>query len=248
MKETFSFQDLLKILRKRFVIIMSIMLVAVILSSVFTFLLSTPQYEASTQVLVNQNQNGEEPITSQELQSNREFINTYSVIMTSPEILEEVIEETNINSSVGELREKITVSSEEESQVAKITVQDADPKLAVSLVNSLTSIFEERIPEIMNIDNVSILSIAQLDNSNVPISPQPILNLSIATIIGLIIGTVFAFLLEVLDKTIKTEEDIENQTGLSILGTVPVMSDQDINNYKSKKMTNNLRSSRNQNF
>ncbi|MDX6153982.1 YveK family protein [Marinococcus sp. PL1-022] len=224
MEETINVHQIFRTIKKRLGIIIGTILVALSLSALATFFLITPQYEASTQVLVNQAQNNEDAITSQELESNREFINTYGVIITSPAILELVIEEMEEPISVGELRNKINVSAEQDSQVANITVEDSDPEQAVALVNALTETFEEEIPGIMEVDNVSILSQAQIENSDSPTSPQPILNLIISIFIGLMAGIGLAFILEYMDKSIKNEQDVEKELALPILGVVPFMS------------------------
>ena len=56
MEETISLQDLYKIIRKRLAMIISITAVAVIISAIISFFVLTPIYQASTQILVNQQQ------------------------------------------------------------------------------------------------------------------------------------------------------------------------------------------------
>ncbi|GAA3319054.1 hypothetical protein GCM10020331_024360 [Ectobacillus funiculus] len=61
----------------------------------------------------------------------------------------------------------------------------------------------------MSVDNVSILSIAEVAKEQSPIKPQPMLNIAIAFVVGLMVSVGLAFLLEYLDNTIKREQDIE---------------------------------------
>ncbi|GEK57696.1 YveK family protein [Marinococcus halophilus] len=235
MEENISIQELYQVLKKRIVFILSITLIAVIISAIVTFFILTPKYEASTQILVNQSQNGNEEISSTDLQSSRELVSTYNIIMTSPAILEPVIEETNFDGSTSDLQAKINVESEEESQVATVTVNDTNPQKAVLLANTLAQTFENEIPNIMDVDNVSVLSEALSEDTNAPVSPQPILNLGIALIIGLIVAVSLAFVLEFLDKSIKSEQDIEKNLKLPILGTVPIMPENEVNNSLNNK-------------
>lgn len=234
MEENINIKDLYNVLKKRLLLIVAITISALLISAFFTFFIATPKYEASTQILVNQAQVGEQPITANELESNLEFINTYSVIISSPAILEQVIEESNTTNSIEELQEQITVAAENESQVATLIVEDANPETAVNLANTIAEVFEREILDIMTVDNVSILSQAQLSAEPTPVSPQPIINLGIALIIGFLIGIGTAFLLEFLDKSIKSEQDVEKYLGLPILGAVPIMSAADLNDNKSK--------------
>lgn len=245
MGESISLKELFYVLKKRLVLIFLIALSALILSSIYTFFVATPQYEASTQILVNQTQNNEQPITTNELQSNREIINTYNVIITSPSILEIVLEETGLNRSIGELQSQINVSAEGESQVVTLSVTDPSPQNANLLSNTIARVFEQEITNIMNIDNVSILAESQLSDISNPISPTPILNMIIALFLGGVLGIVLAFLKEFLDQTVKTEQDVENILNIPILGSISVidkeMDEVGVNNSKKQKSTNQSR-------
>ena len=80
--------------------------------------------------------------------------------------------------------------------------------------------FQEEIQKLMNVDNVNILSPAVHVENQSPIKPDPMLNMAIAAVIGLMLGVGIAFLLEYLDTTVKTEQDIEELLGLPILGLI----------------------------
>ncbi|SDW42712.1 Capsular polysaccharide biosynthesis protein [Marinococcus luteus] len=233
MEETINFKEVFQTIKKRFNVIIGTTIGALLISAFVTFFILTPQYEASSQILVNQSQTENEELSATDLQSSRELINTYNVIMVSPAILNSVMEETNYQGTVSDLRSQINVSAEEESQVVTVTVEDEDPQKAVSVVNTLSQIFEQEISNIMDVDNVSILSEAQIEDSENPVFPQPTLNLVIALVIGFIVGIGIAFLLEFLDKTIKNEEDIEKELQLPILGVVPLMSEKELNQPKT---------------
>ena len=89
----------------------------------------------------------------------------------------------------------------------------------------------------MNVDNVSILSKADFEGTPSPVNPNPVLNMAIAFVVGLMVGVGLAFLLEYLDNTIKTEEDIEKVLGVPVLGTIAVIEDKEagISKKKGKK-------------
>ena len=70
------------------------------------------------------------------------------------------------------------------------------------------------------IDNIHILSPAELPENPVPIKPQPVLNMAIAFVVGLMLSVGIAFLLEYLDNTVKSEQDIEKLLGLPVLGAI----------------------------
>ncbi|MDW7613467.1 Wzz/FepE/Etk N-terminal domain-containing protein [Peribacillus simplex] len=223
MEETISIQDIFKTLKKRWKLIMLLTLIAALISGTISYFVLTPVYQTSTQILVNQKQS-ENQLDSTQIRSNIDMINTYSVIIKSPAILEKVIDELELDQSVDQLSQKITINSQENSQVFSLTVQDSNPTKAVEIANTVSATFQKEIKDIMNVDNVSILAKAEIKDNPTPVKPNPVLNIAIAVVVGLMAGVGLAFLLEYMDNTIKDEDDIEKLLELPILGSIQKIS------------------------
>jgi capsular polysaccharide biosynthesis protein len=229
MEETISLKEIFEVLKKRIVMILSITLVAAILAAVVSYFLITPTYESSSQFIVNQKQ--QDPAaqyTTGDIQTNVQLINTYNVIIKSPAILDEVVTELSLPYTSGQLGNKISVTSADNSQVVTVNVTDNNPEKAVKIANTTVETFEKNIPEIMNVDNVSILTKAELSEKPTPVAPNPVLNIAIAIVLGIMVGVGLAFLLEYLDNTVTTEEDVEKKLGLPVIGVISQVSDKDI--------------------
>ncbi|QFF98011.1 capsular biosynthesis protein [Psychrobacillus glaciei] len=229
MEETISLQDLYKTLRKRIGLIISMMVLAVIIAGVISYFFLTPIYQASTQILVNQQKIEQQQFNSQDIQTNLQLINTYNVIIKSPAILSKVIENLDLDTTPAALTNKITVSNAQNSQVVNISVQDPESYKAVDIANTTAHVFQEEIQKLMKVDNVNILSPAvQMENPS-PVKPDPVLNMAIAAVVGLMLGVGIAFLLEHLDTTIKNEQDIEDILQLPILGLIsPIQENKNV--------------------
>lgn len=225
MEETISLKDLLQTLKKRLYLILTITLLAILVSGVISYFFLTPIYQSSTQLLVNQSKDEQAMYNYNEVQTNLQLINTYNVIIKSPAILDLVIKELKLNMSTGGLNSKISVGSEQNSQVVNITVQDPDAKRAAKIANKTAEVFTREIPQIMNVDNVSILAKAQVGEKQSPIKPKPLQNIAIALVVGLMAGVGLAFLLEYFDNTIKTEQDIEKVLGMPVLGVITTITE-----------------------
>lgn len=223
MEETISIADIFKTLKKRWKLIMLLTLVAALISGAISYFLLTPVYQSSTQILVNQKQS-ENQLDSTQIRSNIDMINTYSVIIKSPAILEKVIDDLELDQSVEQLSEKITINSQENSQVFSLTVQDGNPSQAVEIANTISETFQKEIKNIMNVDNVSVLAKAEIKDNPTPVKPNPVLNIAIAVVVGLMAGVGLAFLLEFMDNTIKDEKDIETLLELPLLGSIQKIS------------------------
>src|SRR3954449_6655171 len=196
MEETISLKELFETLKKRLWLIVSITVIAAVISGVISYYFLTPIYQASTQILVNQTKNEQGVYNSNEVQTNLQLINTYNVIITSPAILDIVTKELNLDMSASQLKGKITVGSEKDSQVVNLSVQDPNAEVAAQIANKTAEVFKRQIPSIMKVDNVSILAKANASESASPIKPKKLMNVAIAIVVGLMAGVGLSFLLE----------------------------------------------------
>ncbi|MHA6250714.1 YveK family protein [Oceanobacillus sp. CAU 1775] len=229
MEETISLKEIFNVIKKRFLLIASITLVAAIIAAVISYFVLTPTYQSSSQFIVNQSQTDQTvPYNVNDIRANVEIINTYNVIITSPAILGVVIEELNLPYSVAGLSSNISVSNAQNSQVVTVTATDENPALAVDIANTTVAVFQDRIQEFMNVDNVNVLTEAQLSSNPTPVAPNPLLNIAIALVLGVMLGVGLAFLLEYLDNTITTEDDIDKHLGLTVLGVISMMDADDV--------------------
>ncbi|MBS4200608.1 capsular biosynthesis protein [Bacillus sp. FJAT-49732] len=226
MEETISLKELMQTLKKRLSLIILITVAAVTISGAVSFFVLTPIYQSTAQLLVNQAKSDQPIYNPSEIQTNLQLINTYNVIIKSPFILDKVIDEMNLDATAKGLSENITVQSAKDSQVVNLTVQDPNPRKAAELANKIAEVFEKEIVPLMKVDNVNIISKAEINPS--PVKPQPMLNIAIAFVVGLMAGVGLAFLLEYLDNTVKTAEDVERLLELPVLGSIATFEDQKV--------------------
>lgn len=225
MIEEINLRTVFGIIKKRILLIISLVILAAVIAGAATIYFVTPIYQTSTQILINSEQSETMPITNMDIQTNLQLINTYSVIIKTPFILDQVIERLGLDANAEELTNKITVDSASESQVINISVRDENAAEAVKVANMTATVFQAEIEELMNVDNVNILSTATLSENPEPVEPNLIMNIAAAAAGGLILGLGIAFLLAFLDTTVKSEEDIEELLGLPILGVVSPMNE-----------------------
>lgn len=229
LEETISLQEIFIIIKKRMLLILAFIIGAVLIAAIVSLFIITPTYEASTKFLVNQGQQDPAaPYNVNDIRTNVELINTYKNIIESTAISGEVVNELNLPYTPDRLVNNIKVASEQNSQVVTVTVSDTDPAQAVKIANTTVTIFQEKLPDIMNVDNVNILTEAELPAHPKPVSPKPTLNMAIAFVLGGMIGVGLAFLIEYLDNTIRTEQDVEQHLGLPVLGVISQISDKDV--------------------
>lgn len=228
MEETISLSEIVKIIRRRIGLIIILTLISIGISAAITFYVLTPTYQAQTQILVNQKSNPEEANSWQSTESDLRLINTYNVIITSPVILSPVIEKLELKTTPESLMKQIAVSSKSDSKVVNISVVSPNPLRAVEIANTVAEVFKTQIPQLMSVDNITILSAAKLEDSPRPVKPKKELNLVIGAVVGLMLGIGMALFLEFLDTTIKSEEDIETVLHLPVMGVVGVIAEEKV--------------------
>lgn len=223
-------KDLLQIIRKRLWLIIAFVLTCSIVAGVVSVFFLNPVYEASTKLIVNQSNesSGVNPLDLNTVNLNIRLIDTYKEIIKTPAIMSIVAEEhPEFGLTAKELSEKIEVNSVNNTQVMTLIVKDESYERAANIVNAVSLVFQREIPHIMNVDNVSILNTAPLDVSPSPVSPNVPLNVAITFVVSLMLAMGIVFLMEYLDDTVKTEEDVNQLLELPVLTVVARMTEQD---------------------
>jgi capsular exopolysaccharide synthesis family protein len=88
-------------------------------------------------------------------------------------------------------------------------------QIYINLLNNLEAI---RLAKLQNTPNVVQIESATVPGS--PVRPKPVTNTGLAAVVGLFLAGGIAFLVEYLDDTVRTPEDVERILSLPIIGYV----------------------------
>ncbi|MBC2240446.1 YveK family protein [Listeria booriae] len=199
-------------------LIISLAFVGVFLASALTFFVIPKGYSATTQILVTQAKERDNAQSS-EVQANIQMVNTYSVILKSKQLLKKVAKEYPQYTS-NDIAKMMMITSDSNSQVINLKVNNKDPHVAVDIANTVSSMFVDYTSDLIKSNNVSILSKAYMEDSQKPSSPNHKVHLAIGLLVALFLSFIIIVLKEVFDNTIKTQDEIEQLLKLPILGTV----------------------------
>ena len=184
----------------------------------------TPIYTASADMLVNNRQNttssDTSTVTSSDLNASSSLVSTYSIILKSHTVLEEVINTLGLDYSYSELANMVSVSTVNDTQVMRVTVKDADPQVAMDIVAQIVSI----APAVI-VDKAEVGSVKTVDqpwSSGRPVSPDKKRYIFVFATAGALLMCMFLILRELMNNTFKTEADITRELGLPILGVIPL--------------------------
>lgn len=217
----FNINMVLTIIKKNLFSILFWIVLGEIVSSILTFSFITPKYSSNIDILVNQKANNAQ-VQYAAQQADLQAINTYKDVLTKPIILSPVLKEAkrtdNYQGNLSTLEKSIKVSNQTNSQVVTVTVTDKNAYVAADIANTIGKIFTKKVKKMMQVDNVTIVSKAKVNNK--PVSPNKKLYALMGLLVGLIIGTSIAFIKEFTDKTVKDSNFLTDELGLTNIGSV----------------------------
>ena len=221
----FDINRFFKVLSSSKLYIVLIIAIFVLIGYFYSYYYITPMYRSSATVVLVQNGNSEalvnnDSITQNDITLNQNLLSTYTKIAKSNKVLEQVINKLKLNISISELSSLINVQAVSNTEVFKISVANKDKVLAASIANELLDTFSKEVQSLYNMNNVYAMDYAEV--SNYPYNINHIKDITIFTVIGFIVSLGIVVIIYLLDTTIKSEKDVEEYSGLSVLSTIPV--------------------------
>jgi capsular polysaccharide biosynthesis protein len=224
-----DFKQYMQVIKRRFWLIFTIMLITCTTTGIVSYYFVKPVYSASTKLIVNKSdsQQGSERLEVNAIQANMLIINTYKEIIRTPAIMSKVVTlYPELNVTMEELVRTIQVSSIPETQIMTITMRDNSYERAVKIVNAVAEVFKSA--NVMNVDNVTILDEAKIADNLPPVLPNPPMNLIIAFVVSLFLSVTITFILEYFDDSIRNEQDITTHLGIPVLSSISIIKSSDL--------------------
>ena len=212
--------ELLNYFKKKIGLIIIIMSAVGILGCIYTLFIQKPMYNSYTTVILSGSSSSS--ITQTDVTLNKNLISTYAEIVKSGRVLNQVIKELNLDISYELLSSEISVTSLNNKEIIKITVNNESADMAMKIANSTASVFTKEISSLYKMDNVSILDYATINES--PYNINVLKQLIIYILAGLVISLGTVFMIFYFDRTIKSAEQIEQKIKLPVLGSVQDIS------------------------
>ncbi len=216
-----SLKELFQVILRKWWILLFCTIICAGVAYVLTNYYMVPMYQADTTLYVGKNAD-EQGANINDLNIGASVVLDYREIAQSRLVASTVINELGLADyySVDGLAASISVEQKSETRIIVISFRSPDPQMAMNITNKVAEVFQQKITDIMRVENVQVIDKAELPLS--PVSPNRSTNLMIGILLGLMIGTGIVLLREYLDNTIKTTEDVEKCTGLPVIGTIPV--------------------------
>src|SRR5665647_1159657 len=221
-KNSVELKDYIRIVRKRWRIIIAAMLV-VLAGAALATLLSPKVYEAQPQLFVSTSGGSDTSALLQGSSFTQARVKSYADVITTPKVLDPVIEGLKLDTSAEKLATQITATVPLDTVLIEVAVTDATPRQAAEIAGAVGIQFTNTVADLENVGNgksspVKVTIVSTPTVPTTPISPKPTRNLALGVVLGLLLGLGLALLRDLLDTTIKSEKDCAEVTDATVIG------------------------------
>lgn len=227
-----TFDDYISILRRSWAWILAATLIGAAAAFGITSLM-TPQYQATAQMFVSVRVPVEKGYHFSGDVFVAQRVASYVEVVDSPDVLNPVIAELGLDTTPKELMERIEVKSPTGTVLFDVTATDPDPDQAARLANAIATSYSAEIERLEGAAvaqggstpdsaqkpvSVSVVKPAEVPEE--PSSPQRLMNVVLGALLGLLAGIGVAVLRHTLDKSVRSQEELEQAVGSACLGAV----------------------------
>lgn len=218
--EEIDIKDFLGYLKKFLIPMIVVAVLATGASIFYNLAIKTPMYKTSTTVVLAQQtgDNNTSSVTLNDISINQKLVATYTEIVKSKLVLEQVISDLKLDTTAEKLAKHVTVAAIEDTEILKITVEDGNRIAAAQIANKIADVFTKEIVNIYQLNNVSVIDVAQVNDKQS--NNTTVRDAVIALLISVFGISAIAFVIYYFDDTIKYNEDLEKKIGLPIAGKV----------------------------
>ena len=188
-------------------------------SFLVTYFFIQPTYTSTTRIYVVNQATDNNNLSAQDLQAGTYLANDYKEIITSNDVLSEVIKDEKLNMTEAELAKMISVDIPTDTRLISISVKAKTGQDAQVLANKVREVASKKIKNVTKVEDVTTLGEAKLPES--PSSPNIKLNVLLGAVLGGFLAVVGVLVREILDDRVRRPEDVEDALGMTLLGIVP---------------------------
>ena len=152
----------------------------------------------------------------------QQLMKTYAELVKTSDLVTKAVKSTNLEYNQKEIKRilnNLTANSSSDTQILDLSFKGRNPKEVLKVTEAITNEFISESKELIPNGNVQVIQKPQLPEQ--PVSPNKLLNMLIAFVLGLMVGIGIVLLLEYLDNTFKSREELEKTLELPIIGAIP---------------------------
>lgn len=188
-------------------------------------LLISDTYQSKFQMYISNYTQMDSPVnvTTGALSASQSLAGEYMVILKNDLVLNEVstrLARQGYTVSAADIRNALKMSSEDGTAMLNISVTTTNPNLSKAICDALADVAPEKLKEIMQMGNATVMAPAK---KGVKVGPRSMLNAALGAVVGLAIACTAVLVRYMTDNTVSGEREIHRRLNLTVLGEIPSM-------------------------
>lgn len=218
-KQSINISEIFELIKTRWIFILIITLLSTITTGVLSFYVIEPKYETSSKVFIGKEENNEDGYSSSDIQMYQKLLKTYSEAIKTTDLVERAIKDSKYNLTTEDVLDSLTVLALDDTQILQISYESKNPDEAQDTLSKVVSEFINTSKELVPNGSVTIIQSVRLPED--PVSPNKIINIALALILGMIASIGIIILIEYMNTTFKNKEQIEKELNAPVIGVIP---------------------------
>lgn len=215
-------RDYVKVARRRWRIVLGLTLVAVVFAGVGTSL-QTREYASSARLFISTSDTDQAALF-QGGQFSAERVKSYADLINSRELATRVVHALDLDTDPARLAQQVQAKVSADTVNLTLTVRDRDPAQAQSLAQGYSEALVDLVRELetppgQTAPPVKATIVDSASYSDVPVSPQPVRNIGLALVLGLLLGYGAAVARELSDTRVRNPDELGAIADAPIMGT-----------------------------
>lgn len=212
-------KQLWNVIRPKIWLIVACALAGAILLGVYSSFFVTPMYVSTAKLYVFNNDRQNAQISQTDLEASKQLVKTYIAIMQSDRVMQNVAKSVGLGYSAGNIRSMFSARQIDETEIFEISIRNADPAHAQKIANAILKEAPTPIIETVKAGSVQIVDRASLPKN--PSSPNVRNEIIKGFLIGAVLSMAAIVAIHLLDRRIHSEEDINANYTIPVLGILP---------------------------
>lgn len=233
-EENINISEIFEALKKRYKLIIGITLAFTIIAAVLSFFVIKPKYEITTKLFIGKeiNQSQKQQYDSNDVMMYQKLLTTYAEVIQTDDLIQKGLNKGHINLEVKDIKSGLKVTPRADTQILEISYTGTDKLQGVNIVKDITDEFVKESKKLIPNGNIQVIEQAKMPEN--PVSPNKKLNILIAFVLGIMVSVGLSLLLEFMDNTYKSKEDVENYLDIPVIGVIPEFDEENVAKRRGK--------------
>ena len=253
MNDSYTIKDIISLLLSKLWLLILLAVIGGGGAFAYAHFMMPNQYQSYTSMYVRNSGNilGDLDINISALNASRSLLDTYTVVLKSNYVMGEVAERLEMEYTTDELagvfamndgkislsslRNKITMSSVDETEVMKITANTTNPEISAAICNQIAESAEECLTRIVGAGSVEVIDVAE--SVYKPVSPNKPKMALIGAMAGLILAAFIVLMIDFFDNSVRSSEMLTTKYEKAVFGEIVNFSDGNSKKVQSEHRT-----------